>query len=146
MTSLPRVSAPPIEYQLRFISVPVFLAIPEFDAANSALVTRQVISPCRTTVPDPTPNIDLGVVAAIEMHNDALNLNVATLNKKSDRSEPPAGLDPYGVMIAIAIYTRISEAFPAVIISPIPIVSITPLGIRRETEAQHKQQQTEQTN
>jgi hypothetical protein len=77
------------------------------------------------------------------MHNDALDLNVATLNKKPDRSESPAGIDTNGVMIAPAIYPRISNAFPPAIISPIPIVSTTPLGICRETEAQHEQQQTE---
>lgn len=92
------------------------------------------------------PGLDSGVVAALEMHNDALNLDVAALNKKPYRSEPPVGLDPNGVMIAIAIYTRISEAFPAVIISPIPIIPITPLSIRRDAEAQHQQQQTEQMN
>jgi hypothetical protein len=121
----------------------MFLAIPEFNAANSALVPRQIYSPCRTAVADSLLNVDLGVVAVLEMHNHALDLNVATLNKKPDRSEPPIGFDPNGVMIAIAIYTRISEAFPPVIIPAIPIVTvtitITSLGIGSETEAQHKQ-------
>jgi len=143
---LSRVSAPPIEYELRSASAPIFPAIPEFDAANPALVPRQVNSPGRTTVPDSIPNLNLGVGAVLEMHHHALDLNVASLNKKPDRSEPPAGIDTNGVMITPAIYTRISEAFPPAIISPIPIVSITPLGICSETEAQHKQQQTEQTN
>src|SRR5688572_23351748 len=100
--SMPRVSAPPIEYQLRSASAPIFLAIPEFDAADSALVTRQVISPCRTAVTDSTPNLDLGVGAVLEMHHDALDLNVAALNKEPDGSEPSAGIDTNGVLIAPA--------------------------------------------
>jgi hypothetical protein len=71
------------------------------------------------------------------MHNDALNLNVATLNKKPNRSESPAGIHTNIVVVALAINTRISEAFPPIIISPIPpIVSATPLGIGSETDAQ----------
>jgi hypothetical protein len=80
------------------------------------------------------------------MHHHALDLDVATLNKKPDRSEPSAGIHTNGVMISPAIYTRISEAFPPAIISSVSIVSITPLGTGSETEAQHKQQQTEQAN
>ncbi|MGA9768053.1 MAG: hypothetical protein WBV94_03370 [Blastocatellia bacterium] len=80
------------------------------------------------------------------MHHYALDLNIATLNKKPDRLEPSASIHTNGVMISLAIYTRISEAFPPAIISSISIVSITPLGIGSETGAQHKQQQTEQTN
>jgi hypothetical protein len=143
---LSQVSAPPIEYQLRSASAPIFPPIPEFDAANSALVTRQVNCPCRTAVPDSIPNLNLGVGAVLEMHHHTLHLNVATLNKKPDRSEPSAGIHTNGVMILPAIYTRISKSFPPAIISSISIVSITPLGTGSETEAQHKQQQTEQTN
>ncbi|HST10348.1 MAG TPA: hypothetical protein VLL05_08215 [Terriglobales bacterium] len=80
------------------------------------------------------------------MHHYALDFNVAALNKEPDRSEPSASIHTNGVMILPAIYTRISEAFPPAIISSISIVSITPLGSGSETEAQHKQQQTEQTN
>src|SRR5689334_9797783 len=139
-------SAPPIEYQLRSASAPISPAIPEFDAANSALVPRQVNCPCRTPAADSIPNLNLGVSAVLEMHHHALDFDVATLNKKADRSEPAAGIDTNGVMIALAIYTRIPEAYPPAIISPIPIVSTTPLGIYGETEAQHEQQRTEQTN
>lgn len=144
--SLSQVSAPPIEYQLRSASAPISPAIPDFDAANSALVPRQVNCPCRTPAPDSIPNLNLGVGAVLEMHHHALDLNVATLNKKSDRPESPAGIDTNVVMIALAIYTRISEAFPPAIISPIPIVLTTPLGICGETEAQHEQQRTEQAD
>jgi hypothetical protein len=143
---LSRVLTPSIEYQLWSASAPVFPAIPEFDAANSALVTRQVNSPCRTAVPDSISNLNLGVVAALEMHHHALDLNVTTLNEKPDCSKSPAGIHTNGVMIAPTIDTRISKTFPTVIISPIPIVSITPLGVGSEIEAQHQQQQTEQTN
>jgi hypothetical protein len=131
---------------LRSASAPIFPAIPEFNAANSALVPRQVNCPCRSAASDSIPNLNLGVSAVLEMHHHALDLNVAALNKKPDRSEPSASIHTNGVMILPSIYTRISEAFPPAIISSIPIVSITPLGIGSETEAQHKQQQTEQTN
>jgi len=80
------------------------------------------------------------------MHNNSLELNVATLNKKPDGSEPSAGIHTNGIMIASAIYTRISEAFPSVIVSVTSIVSTTPLGIGSETEAQQERQHTEQTN
>jgi hypothetical protein len=143
---LSRVSAPPVEYQLRSASLPISPAIPDFDAAYSALVTRQVNCPCRAAAPNAIPNLNLGVGAILEMHYHALYLNVATLNKKPYRPEPPARVDTNAVMIAPAIYTRISEAFPPAIISPIPIVSATPLGIYAEAETQYEQQRTEQTN
>jgi hypothetical protein len=131
---------------LRSASAPIFPAIPDFDATNSALVPRQVNCPCRAAAPDSIPNLNIGVGAVLEMHHHALDLNVATLNKKPDRLEPSAGIHTNGVMISPTIYTRISEAFPPAIISSISIVSITPLGIGSEIEAQHKQQQTEQAN
>ncbi|HKQ08780.1 MAG TPA: hypothetical protein VJ464_26900 [Blastocatellia bacterium] len=136
---LSRLSAPPIEDQLRSASAPIIPAIPEFDTANSALVPRQVNCPRRPAVADSLSNLNLGVGAVLEVHHDALDLNVPTLNKKPDRSEPSAGIHTNGVMILPAIDTRISEAFPPAIISPIPIVSITPLGIYAETEAQDEQ-------
>jgi hypothetical protein len=136
---------------LRSASPPIFPAIPDFDAANSAVVPRQVNSPCRPTIADAIPNLNLGVGAILEMHHDALDLNVAALNKKPDGSESPAGIDTNVVMIAPAIDTRISQAFPSVIISSIiissiPIVSITPLTSGSETDAQQEHQRTEHTN
>src|SRR5262249_17912956 len=126
--------------------LPIFLAIPEFDAANSALVSRQVNCPCITTIPDPIPNSDVRIFAILEMHHDSLELNVATLNIKPDRSESPRGIHTNDVMIASAIYTGISEAFPSVIVSVTSVVSATPLGIGSKTEAQQERQHTEQTN
>jgi hypothetical protein len=140
------VSAPPVEYELWSASPPVFPAIPEFNATNSAFVPRQVNRPCGSAVADSIPNFDLGIGPVFEMYNHALDFNVAALNEKSDRSEPPAGIDTNIVMIPPAIDTRIAEAFPTVIITTIPVVAITPLGVGGETETQHQRQQTEQTN
>jgi hypothetical protein len=131
---------------LRSASLPISLAIPEFDAANSALVSRQINWPCITTIPDSIPNSDIGIFAILEMHNNSLELNVAALNKKPDRSESPAGIHTNDVMIASAIYTRISEAFPSIFVPVTSIISTTPLGISSETEAQQKRQHTEKTN
>jgi hypothetical protein len=80
------------------------------------------------------------------MYDHALELYLAALNEKADRSEPSAGIDANVVMIALAIYTRISEAFPPVIASLTPLVSITPLSIGGETDAQQEHQRTEHTN
>jgi len=138
--SLNRASAPPIEHQLWSASVPISLAIPDFDAANSALVPRQVNRPCSTVSPDVLPNLDVGVGAVLEMYHHSLELYLAALNEKADRSEPPASIDTNVVMIVLTIDTRISEAFPPA------IISITPLTIGSETDAQQEHQRTEHTN
>jgi hypothetical protein len=80
------------------------------------------------------------------MYHHALELYLAALNEKADRSEPSAGIDTNVVMIALAIYTRISEAFPPAITLLTPLVSITPLSIGSETDAQQEHQRTEHTN
>jgi hypothetical protein len=46
------------------------------------------------------------------MYHHALELYLAALNEKADRSEPPAGIDANVVMIAPA--TRASWPFPPV--------------------------------
>ena len=79
------------------------------------------------------------------MYHHALELYLAALNEKADRSEPPAGIDTNGVMIAPAIYTRISEAFPPAITSLTPLVSIT-LSTGSKADAQQDHQRTEHTN
>ena len=80
------------------------------------------------------------------MYHHALELYLAALNEKADRSEPAAGIDTNVVMIVLAIYTRISEAFPPAITLLTPLVSITPLSIGSETDAQQEHQRTEHTN
>jgi hypothetical protein len=140
--SLSRVSAPSKEYQSRSARAPIFLAIPELDASNSPLVTRQVNCPCRIASPDSIPNLDIRVGAVLEMHNNSLELNGATLDPKLDRPERPAGIHRNVVMIVPTIYMRLSEAFP----SALALITVTPLGICNETEAQQEQQRTEQTN
>jgi hypothetical protein len=80
------------------------------------------------------------------MYQHALELYLAALNEKANRSEPPAGIDTNVVMIVLPIYTRISEAFPPVITLSTPVVSITPLTIGSETDAQQEHQRTEHTN
>ena len=80
------------------------------------------------------------------MYNHALELYLAALNKKADRSEAAAGIDTNVVMIALAIDTRISQAFPPAILAPPSVVSITPLSIGTKTDAQQEHQRTEHTN
>jgi hypothetical protein len=77
------------------------------------------------------------------MYHHALELYLAALNEKADRSEPAAGIDTNVVMIVLAIYTRISQAFPPAIILSTPLVSITPLSIGSETDAQQEHQRAE---
>jgi len=63
------------------------------------------------------------------MYNHALELYLAPLNEKADCSESPARVDTNVVMIVLSIYTRISEAFPPVIISLTPpLVSMLSIG------------------
>jgi hypothetical protein len=80
------------------------------------------------------------------MHHHTLELYLAALNEKADGSKPTAGIDTNVVMIAPAIYTRISQAFPPAITSLTPLVSITPLSIGSETDAQQEHQRAEHTN
>lgn len=140
--SLSRVSAPSREYQCRSARAPIFLGIPDLDASNSPPVTRQVNCPCRIASPDSIPNLDIRVGAVLEMHDKSLELNGAILDPKLDRPERPAGIHRNLVVIVPTIYMRLSEAFP----SALSLITVTPLGICNETEAQQEQQRTEQTN
>ena len=134
--SLSRVSAPSKEYQSRSARAPIFLAIPDLNASNSPLVTRQINCPCRIASLDSIPNLDIRVGAVFEMHNNSLELNGTTLDPKLDRPERPAGIHRNVVMIVPAIYMRLSEAFP----SALALITVTPLGICSETDTQQEHQ------
>jgi hypothetical protein len=68
------------------------------------------------------------------MHNDSLELNGATRDAKLDRPECPAREHTNDVVIAPAIWTRLSEAFPS-----LASITIAPLSTCCGTHAKHKQ-------
>jgi len=78
------------------------------------------------------------------MYHHALEIYLAPLNEKADRSEPSASIDTNCVMITPAIYTRVPEALPPTITSLSPLISIT-LRIGSEADAQQEHQRTEHT-
>jgi len=137
----PSVSAPSKEYQRRSTRTPILLAVPEFDAPNSPSVTWQIDCPSLAASPDSIPNLDICVRAVLEMNDNSLELNVTTLYPKLYCPEPPARIHTNAVTIAPTIYTRLSQAFPSALASV--TITVTPLGICSETEAQYEQQRNE---
>ena len=50
------------------------------------------------------PHLDIAIVAVLEVHNDSLELNGATLDSKLDRTEHAASVHTNVIMIPPAIY------------------------------------------
>jgi len=139
-----RVSAPSRKYQRRPAPAPIFPAIPDLNASNSALVARQVNCPRPVACADSISNINLRIRAIFKVHNNSLELNAAALDLKLDRPKRSAGINVNVVMVAPAIYTRLSEPFPPAFASI--VLSIMPLGTCSGSEAQYEQHRTEQNN
>ena len=78
------------------------------------------------------------------MYDDSLELNISTLDPKLDRPKRPARKHADVVVIMPAIYTRLSQSFPSLIVSI--TITTAPLRINSYTEAQQEQQRTEHAN
>jgi len=126
---------------------PVTLAVPELDASNAPAIARQIDDSCLLIGGDSVPYFYLVVRAVIEVDDNLVKLNRAVSDSKLQSSERTGVVHANFVMVRSAVYVRLTQKIPSIVVASIITSIITAsLTVRDYSEADEERQRDDKSN